>query len=320
MGLSTKTPWAVVLAAGEGTRLRSLTRFLYGEDRPKQFAVIEGERSLLQWTLDRIATRFPVERTIVVVGKAHEAVARQQLREYEGVDLIVQPRNVGTAPGILLPLARIRARDPGACVAVFPSDHYATHPERLLHGVDVALDAADRSGLTLIGVEPDRAETEYGWIVPDGSAYSSTDRLWSVNRFVEKPDRPLAQRLLRQGALWNTFIICGRLSEFWAEARQRLPGSVRRFDLYVEGLGQPTEELLLEYIYRDMEISDFSRDVLQKTQRLAVVRVSDSGWSDWGSPRRVFESLRGSSEHRRLLARIANSRATASMPLGPVSP
>ena len=40
--------WAVVLAGGRGRRLASLTRELYGEERPKQFAALIGKQSLLQ--------------------------------------------------------------------------------------------------------------------------------------------------------------------------------------------------------------------------------------------------------------------------------
>jgi len=306
--LSIKRRWAVVLAAGDGTRLRPLTRLLYGEDLPKQFAAIDGERSLVQVTLDRLAARFPRERTVVVVGKSHEAVARRQLRGYEGVDLVVQPRNLGTGPGLLLPLARIRARDRGARVAVFPADHFVSRPEPLLAGVESALDAAERPGLTLIGVQPDRAETEYGWIVPERGASGSVTAIQGVRRFVEKPQRALAEELLRQGALWNTFICIGRLGEFRAAAFRQMPRVARLLERYTERVGRPDEGGFLDQLYAQMEPANFSRDVLEKEQGLGVVAVKDSGWSDWGTPRRVFESLRGMRSGQHLLMRLAISR------------
>src|SRR5262249_60178228 len=55
--------WAVVLAGGEGMRLRPLTRHLYGDERPKQFAAVVGARSLLRQTLDRVGLLVPPERT-----------------------------------------------------------------------------------------------------------------------------------------------------------------------------------------------------------------------------------------------------------------
>ena len=64
--------WAIVLAGGEGVRLRSLTRRLYGDDRPKQYAALVGARSLLRQTLDRVSLLIPPERTVVVTLASHE--------------------------------------------------------------------------------------------------------------------------------------------------------------------------------------------------------------------------------------------------------
>jgi len=311
-----KKRWAVVLAAGDGTRLRPLTRLLHGEDLPKQFATIEGRRSLLQVTLDRISAHFAPERTVVVVGRPFDALARRQLSAYEGIDVVVQPRNLGTGPGLLLPLARIRARDRSARVAIFPADHHIPRPEPLLEGVRSALDAAERPGLTLIGVHPDRPETEYGWIVPERGAFESAAGIQGVRRFVEKPDQALAEDLLRQGALWNTFISIGRLQEFWAAALRHMPRVARLFEPYVERVGRSDEAGLLERLYAGMEPANFSRSVLERTRGLGVMPVKDSGWSDWGTPRRVLESLRGTPSGRRLLMRLA----TAPEMLPPVAP
>jgi mannose-1-phosphate guanylyltransferase len=248
------------------------------------------------------------------VGKAHDAIARRQLRGYEGVDVVVQPRNLGTGPGLLLPLARIRARDRSARVAVFPADHYVSRPKQLLEGVASALDAVNRPGLTLIGVQADRAETEYGWIVPGHRASRNTTAIQVVRRFVEKPDRALAEELLRQGALWNTFISIGRVREFWAAALRHLPRVARLLDLYAERVGQTDEDGLLERLYAKMEPANFSRSVLEKARGLGVMPVRDSGWSDWGVPSRVFESLRGTPSGERLIMRLAISRKTATAP------
>ena len=82
-------PWIVVLAGGEGTRLHSLTRALYGTDLPKQFAVLAGDKSLLQATIERALLVTAQYRIMVVVGTNHEEVARAQIAPYPGVELVV---------------------------------------------------------------------------------------------------------------------------------------------------------------------------------------------------------------------------------------
>ena len=308
---STAGLWAVVLAAGEGTRLHPLTRALYGQDLPKQFAHLDGARSLLQVTLERIAPLVPAERTVVVVARAHHAVARLQLQDYPGIDMVVQPRNLGTGPGLLLPLARILARDRRATVAVFPSDHFVARPERLREVVADAAAAAPRFRLALLGSVPERAESEYGWILPGAPHAAGRAGLRDVIHFVEKPPRHEAARLLAAGGLWNTFVSVGSLAEIWALARTHLKRQARAFEAYAAEVGHPGEKPLLELLYQPMEAADYSRDVLAKADGLAVARLADAGWSDWGSPRRVFEALRGTPAHAHLMNRLAGSSASA---------
>lgn len=116
--------WPIVLAAGEGSRLRSLVRLLHEQTVPKQFATLVGSRSLLQSTIERVSLVAPPERMMVVVSRSREELARRQLAEWDAIEIVSQPENRGTALGILLPLARLRRRNPDASVAIFPSDHY----------------------------------------------------------------------------------------------------------------------------------------------------------------------------------------------------
>lgn len=65
--------WAVVLAGGEGVRLRPLIRQVFGDERPKQYAPLLGARSLLGQTLARVGLAVPIERVVVVTHRAHGA-------------------------------------------------------------------------------------------------------------------------------------------------------------------------------------------------------------------------------------------------------
>ena len=306
--------WNVILAAGDGTRLASLTRRLHGDDRPKQFAVLSGERSLLQETMTRQSALAPASRTTVVVGARHVRLAEAQLAPFPGAELVAQPCNRGTGPGLLLPLVHVRAQDPDAIVVVSPSDHHFTHPARFLAKVPLAAEAAaaSRAGVCLLAVEAESPSPELGWIVPGGRLKECPDAC-RVVRFIEKPDPLLAQGLYAAGSLWNTFVMVGRARAFWALAERHLAHHVSLFGRYAEArrLGPAAAAETLAALYQDVPTADFSHDVLAEADGLAVMGVSGSGWSDWGTPQRLMESLAGTPAFSDLQRRLNRTRLAA---------
>jgi mannose-1-phosphate guanylyltransferase len=303
-------PYVVVLAGGEGTRLASLTRALYGTDLPKQFAVLAGERSLLQETIERARWITTLERILVVVSDHRAQLAREQLAPYPGVELVVQPRSLDTGPGLLLPLVRILARGGSPRVVFLPSDHYIADGTPLVRALREAELSALRDRVALIGVTPTGPEVEYGWIVR-GARIGRTDA-FAIARFVEKPSPTVADELWRRGGLWNTFISAGPAHAFWELARRHLPDHAAALERYAAAIGSLEESAALDDGYRAMAPANFSRDLLAHARGLAIVPVAGTGWSDWGSPQRVFASLAGTPGHDHLVARIRESAALAS--------
>jgi mannose-1-phosphate guanylyltransferase len=298
-GTENRDLWSIVLAAGEGTRLRSLTRALHGEDLPKQFARIEASRSLLQSTVERALGWSVPERVVVVVASEREELARRQLTGYGAVTIVSQPKNLGTGPGILLPLAHVLAADPEAKVVILPSDHYVRDEAPFRDTVRRARARAEASdSLVLVGAEPDFADPQYGWIVPrkdKGITY--------VDCFEEKPSEGAAQRLLDKGALWNTFVLVASARHLWRLGNKHLPEQSQALEICVRE-HSVQEHDLVEEIYGTMPAGDFSRDVLEHADGLEVVSLPECGWSDWGTPERVLASLRGTSEFARLSERL----------------
>lgn len=286
--------WSLVLAAGEGSRLAPLTHELYGKALPKQFAALAGDQTLLQETVARLLPVVPSSRTVVVVPAAYGRLAESQLAPFGDADVVRQPRNVGTGPGLLLPLARIRAWAPDATVLVSPSDHHYRAPQHFLDKIPVAIKAAQSStaGLCLLGVSAEKASTDLGWIVAD-SPEGARSTGAAVDRFVEKPAAAAAAQLHRQGGIWNTFVMVGSVSAFWKLLEQHLPQQTRLFDDYVAAVGKRNEATVLRRIYDTIAPADFSRDVLAHAPGLRVVSVDGAGWSDLGTPERLMETLAG---------------------------
>jgi mannose-1-phosphate guanylyltransferase len=285
--------WAVILAGGDGTRLKSLTRKITGDERPKQFCSVLGGMTLLEETQRRAALELARERTLYVVNRAHEPYYAPVLDEPGGANLVIQPRNAGTAPAILYSLLRIAAADRNAVVALFPSDHYISDNRKFMAHVRAALDTAQerRDLVILLGVEPDSPEVEYGWIEPCGSL-KINPRVLGVRRFWEKPSPMLAQVLQLRGCLWNSFVMVASAQALLEIIESATPELYRAFACMPTLFGTSAEARAIGTLYERLEEVNFSHRVLAlRPERLAVLKVSGVRWNDLGEPKRVMASL-----------------------------
>jgi mannose-1-phosphate guanylyltransferase len=308
--------WGIVLAAGEGTRVRDFLAQLCGGRGIKPFCAVIGRRSLLEHTLARVERLIPREHILVVVSTDHRAEVAAQLAHWPTDNVIFQPRNRDTAPGILLPLSYLSHLDPLANVALFPSDHCILREERFMSVVGRAVAEVQRfpQEMILLGMGPERAEDGYGWIEPAAEADGRETR--AVCRFWEKPSSVDRQRLLARGALWNTFVCVAWTPALWAMARQAIPDVYSAFTEIRQALGRPHAPLVIERIYDTLRAVNFSSAVCEPlTSCLRVLPVPDVGWSDWGSVERIYASLEQMGKLNDCLARLRHRQGAAALAL-----
>ncbi len=285
---STPGAWAVLLAGGDGTRLQSLTTWIEGDERPKQFSRVFGNESLFRQSRRRISSLFDENRTIAVVTKKHESFFGPELSDLPKTSLIVQTDNRGTGIAIGATILMLLELDPNAVVAFFPCDHHYHDETAFLDAVEMGIRAAHENAdkIVLLGAEPTHAETDYGWIEPTRIVTDDLDLdPVPVRRFWEKPALAIAQELLGRGCLWNTFVTVGRASTFldmlWAAAPKAM---IKLSAELLQSDSTPS--------YRSVPVIDFSHDVLvPQMERLLVIRDATSGWTDLGSPSRVLDTL-----------------------------
>ena len=286
--------WTLILAAGSGTRLRSLTADGSGGAVPKQFCSLNGGASLLEETLDRAHAFSAARHTLTIVAAEHRVFWQQALNRVPRENVLVQPANRGTANGILLGLTAILVRDPEALVTVLPSDHYVAKEDVLRRCVSRALAVAEygpADAAYFLGITPETADPELGYIV---RGEPQIDGSYEIARFVEKPNAELATSLLRRRALWNSFILVARASALVGLVARRFPTEVAAFAaLWREPGGSGSmAEAALERLYGRLPEIDFSRGVVEGAKApLRVVPVPYCGWSDLGTPKRVADAL-----------------------------
>ena len=292
MSSNAKPPWALILAAGEGKRVRVLTRDRRGHHAPKQFSSADGKVTLLSATLRRAGRIAPCEQIVTIVAAQHERWWRSDLIGALPDNIVIQPENRGTASGILLPLVWIARHDPDATVVILPSVHFVESEETLHGALERVLLNVTRSEVpaVLLGVQPEGPEEGYGWIVPCPGPENCPHRVAS---FREKPDACAAALLLSQGALLNTFIIVADIRFLLTLFEERTPHLLRSFEQVMAGSKTEYQQQKdLADLYRSIPSLDFSKDVLEgAAERLWVCQAPACGWTDLGTPQRLSDHL-----------------------------
>jgi mannose-1-phosphate guanylyltransferase len=303
--------WAVVLAGGEGTRVRSFLQQHCGGSGLKQFCTIVGQRSMLRCTLDRVVRLIPPERVLVIVSTDHREDVDAELAHWPRQNIIYQPLNRDTAPGILLPLAHITNRDPAATVLVFPSDHFVRDEERFIGAVKKALCELQKnpSRMVLLGMPPQRGEeTQYGYIV-GASKKARRDEAIPVAGFVEKPPLTQAKELIQRGALWNKMVFAVENGVLWDMVQRTSPTLYHAFRLIQMTLRSGSPDVL-GHIYQAIPAVNFSSRICEPLSgHLSVLPVPDVGWSDWGTPGSILRTLKKLGELEAFCARSEVARA-----------
>ncbi len=288
---------AVILAGGEGTRLSGLTHRLTGRLIPKQFCHLFGGQTMLDLTRRRVGLRFPNDRLTTVVTRVHHEFYKTLLKDLSFGEFVIQPQNRGTAPAIIYALFRMSRVMPRGAIAIFPSDHWFSDDARLMAFIDGAFDALNScpDQVLLLGIKPDRAEAQYGWIEAGDPLVRNrftTGRILSVKRFWEKPSGAIADELYRRGCLWNSCIMVANIPTLLNLYAKTVPDLYTSFLRIRPTLGTIFEHRAVQLLYNRLQPTHFSESILETSPTsFAVLTVIGLEWTDLGTPDRLLRLL-----------------------------
>ncbi len=277
----------LILAGGQGTRLWPLSR----SARPKQFLPLTGPDSLYQQALQRVSDAARYTAPIVITNSEYRFLVAEQAQEL-GITpaaVLLEPVARNTAAAIAAGAFYARQKfGSEALLHVLASDHAVVPDENFWWSVATAAEAARQGRLVTFGITPTAPETGYGY-VEAGPELGGGVR--EVARFVEKPDRQTAERMLSQGGYyWNSGTFMLGAQSFLAEVEALAPETFVAAREAVEAAKVDLDFIRLntDAFSRAPNISvDYA--IFEKSKKVALVPVTYS-WSDLGAWDAVWKS------------------------------
>jgi mannose-1-phosphate guanylyltransferase len=278
---------AVILAGGSGTRLWPASRTLC----PKQFLKVQGDRTMLQATADRLAGLVPPDRIVIATTKSLAWACEEQLPHLPPGAILAEPCPRNTAPCIGLSAIHVLRNDPDATMAVLPADQLIA-PQEVLQDTlraAAALVADDPRRLVTFGIKPRSPSTGFGYI-ERGAAVSAKARPvvagpadYRVARFHEKPQRDVAEQYLAAGGYyWNSGMFVWKARTILDALARHQPAMTAGLERIAAASGRPGYAEVLESEFAAMPRVSIDYAVMEQAEEAIVVEAPFE-WDDVGS-------------------------------------
>jgi mannose-1-phosphate guanylyltransferase len=280
----------IILAGGSGTRFWPRSR----RARAKQVLALDGERTMIQRTVDRLAPLAKRDDVWVITNDLLSPAICGQLDVALEEHVVCEPAARNTAPAAGLAAFLIEKTNPDAVLGIFPADHVITDESAFLsvleHGIRIA---AAGENMVVLGVTPTRPETGYGYI-ETGSALD--DGSLRVRRFTEKPNQERAEEFLAAGNYhWNSGIFIWTAHTLVNAIREHLSETAPILEEIAAAYDTPEFRQVFERLYPQCENISVDYAVLEPRSAKGehnsnlYCLPADFGWNDLGSWAALYE-------------------------------
>jgi len=293
----------VILAGGSGTRFWPRSRRAHA----KQVLALDGERSMIQQTVERLKPLAGLDKTWIITNEYLSHEIADQLPGLPAAQIVQEPVARNTAPACGLAAFLIERENPDAVLGVFPSDHVIADEPRFLKALQKGIAvAAAGENIVVLGIEPFRAETGYGYI--ETGDLTKDDQALHVRRFIEKPNQNRAEEFVAAGNYyWNSGMFLWSARTLANAVREHVPETAPLLEAIAAAWGTPQFDEVFRAEYPKCENISVDYAVLEprsaKGEHLSNLYCipAEFNWNDLGSWASLYEyqvetRLRGDAE------------------------
>jgi len=238
----------VILAGGSGTRFWPRSR----RSRAKQVLALDGERTMIQQTVDRLLPVAAAEDIWVITNDLLRDAIVEQLPGISKEHILSEPAARNTAPACALAAFLLEKTQPDTVIGIFPSDHVVKNAARFAEIVKAGvLLAASGEKIVVLGVPATKPETGYGYIEYGEVAEPVQGiEVHKVKRFTEKPHRALAEAFVASGNFaWNSGMFLWSVKTLTSAIREHSPGIATRMEKIATAYGTPEFAQVFAEVY-----------------------------------------------------------------------
>jgi mannose-1-phosphate guanylyltransferase len=271
-----------ILAGGSGTRFWPAGT----ATRPKQLLALDGDdtRPLLRATVDRLKPLSSHPPYIVAPARL-KRVLTKLLPELPTDSFLWEPRARNTCAAVALAAHAAQSDSGDGPLLVVPADQHVAPLKDYRTAMRAMLERARSfGGIVCLGLEPTHAATGYGYLERGTrTVKSKAGGIHHVRRYVEKPSRARAGRMLKRGGfLWNGGTFAFRPSVFLGALDQHQSDIAWPLARACQRLGDKGFAASLRRAYEGMPSVSVDYAVMEKARAVEVL-ASSIEWDDLGS-------------------------------------
>ena len=273
----------VILCGGSGTRL-----FPNFKESPSKQFIDFGGWTLFEKTLDRI--KDPIfDSPIISTNKTYETLVRKALnkKKIKKFIIILEPLKKNTAPAITIStlIDDIKINQP---VLYLPSDHYLPEKIKFNKILKSNLSSLTNTNIFVFGVKPKDPNSDYGYIL----SKKINNRINKVIKFIEKPNKKNAKKIIRKKGHWNSGIVLARKDSIIKNVKKIQKNLYKHsLESVLKGSFKNKTINLNKKNFNKIKAISFDYAILEKASEINSIHLNLS-WSDLGSWKEIFKIIK----------------------------